>query len=499
MSEFGRVGPVNDVAEQSLLGALLANNRVYERIYDVLRPEFFATEIYREIYAAAVQMIEAGRVADAISMDAYFGPRSVTFLGGQEKPLREVLSLLLSCMCSPLTSREYALAIAEAWHRRQLIDIGQTSAQQAHSNAGADGEHLSARDVHEAMEARLFQIGEQLTDAGDIIEASDSIARAIASAEAASKRPSGLVGIPSGLRALDYHTGGWRPGQLTVLGARPSMGKTAVALAIACGAAYAQHPVLFASLEMSSEQIGARLVAGLSGLPGDSVDRGMRRDRDALGRFIYQPLEQADWNDMVSVQRRLADSKAFPLVIDECRQRTMSAIRTRARQLKRKRGLALIVIDYLGLMRVPELIRSDNRNLEVSRISADAKAMAKELNVPVLLLSQLNRAVEGREDRRPRLSDLRDSGSLEQDADIVMFLHREHYYLVREPIKRRGNETDEKLFQRTSDYLTAVEKNKGRAQLFIDKFRMGRVGTVDLAFNDSNGWISDLPDDGGEV
>lgn len=486
--------------EASLLGTLMANYRSYERVVDILRPEFFFDPLYGEIFGVIARLVDSGRPVDAVILGAHFGDRVVLNADGSETMVKALLAHCLTAFVGLASAREYAQRIAEHWHRRQLIDIGVELVTEARGpiQEAEDGSYIYARNLHEAAEARMFAAANMLTDAGAAVEVGDAVARAIAAAEKAAKQRGGIVGVGTGLESLDALTGGFRPGQLILLGARPSMGKTAAALAMSAGAAAAGSPVLFASLEMDPSQIGARLVSGLSGLPGEYADRGMRRDRDPLGRFTYHDLAQADWDAMVRVQRRVSDPATFPLVIDECRQRTMASIRTRARQMQRKRGLAMIVIDYLGLLRVPELKRAENKVLEVSRISSDAKALALELGVPVVLLSQLNRALESREDRRPRLSDLRDSGSLEQDADIVMFLHREHYYLKREPIKRRPTETEEKLADRTSAWLDECQRHAGRAQMLIDKQRMGPIGVADLAFNESNGWISNLRADGAD-
>lgn len=494
-----RTVPHNANAEAAVLGALLANNRAFERVCDILRPEFFAIEAYGKIYAAIAQRINAGQLADGVVMISHFGDMEIANGDGTLSPMRDVVAQCMAAMIGIINVADYARTIRETWHRRELIEICTEAVNESHGLYGAereDGATITSADIHETTEAKLYATAAALMDAGKTIEATDAVGAALAAAEQSAKTRGGLVGVNTGLEELNGLTGGWRPGNLILLGARPSMGKTSCALAFAVAAARQRVPVLFVSLEMDQRQIGARLLAGLAGVPGEYADRGLRRDRDEAGRFTYHDLSQVDWAAMAAVQRQTADTKAFPLVIDECPQRTMAAVRSRGRQMQRKRGLGLVVIDYLGLMRVPELARANNRVLEVSRISADAKALALELGVPVLLLSQLNRAVENRDDRRPRMSDLRDSGSLEQDADVIMFLHREHYYLKREPIKRRNNETDEKLSERQSAWLTAVQHNTGRAQLFIEKQRMGPIGTVDMAFNETNGWVSDLAEQG---
>lgn len=492
---FGPDGmpPSHMEAERALLGGLMANCDAFDRVADVVRSEMFADPVNGEIYAMIARGVEAGQRVDCVTLIAHYGDR-VIFVGSPiETPMRLYLVDLLSAMVGIISLRDYARAVADTWHRRQLIDIGRDMVEQAMGGAEADGEPLEAGTVQETAEERLFAIANMRIEAGAAVSAGEAIREALDAAEAAAKRDGGMSGVPTGLQPLDALLGGIQPGQYVLLGARPSMGKTSVALAVAANAARCGHPVLFASAEMGAQQLGARLVSGLADLPGDYATRGMRRDRNALGQFVYEPLQQADWDAMVKVGRLASDPQRFPLTIDECRQRTMASIRTRARQMQRRGGLSLIVIDYLGMLRVPELARVGNRVLEIGRISRDAKALAKDLGVGVLMLSQLNRLVEGREDRRPRLSDLRDSGDLEQDADVVMFLHREHYYLKREPVTRRKGESDEKLSGRTSDWIKAVHEHKGRAKIFVDKNRMGSIGAVTVAFNEENGWISDLP------
>jgi replicative DNA helicase len=252
--------------------------------------------------------------------------------------------------------------------------------------------------------------------------------------------------------------------------------------------------VLFATLEMSPEDIGAQITAGLTPVVRDLATRGKERVQDpATGRFGWRPVSEAEVARMMAAQRAMAERR---LLLVHLRIRTMSALRAVVRRQKR-RGLDLVVIDYLQLMRVPELARFDNRTLEVTRLSADCKAMARDFGIPVLVLSQLNRAVEGREVKRPSLADLRDSGAIEQDADVAMFLHRDHYYLDKLKLERRERESEEEWANRQARHLQAMREAHGRASIFVDKNRKGRTGTAQVAFGHDTTWFSDLPDEVG--
>lgn len=478
-----RLPPSNIQAEQALLGALLANNKAYDRMAAFLRPDHFADPVNGRIFAAIAARIDSGRLADVITLKADFEHAGgLAELGGAE-----YLVDLLGAMVGIINAGEYARAIRDAWHRRALIDIGETLV-----NAAFGGADIStAADVHEQAEAALFALGDRGDDGEAWSAAHEAMGVAIDAAVTAAKRPSGLIGITTGFTALDAMTGGWRRGQYVLLAARPSMGKTMLALAMAAGAAQVDGKVLFVSREMNREAIGAALAAGLAAVPRAAAERGKIRERDAYGRFVWTPIDDAIVNRMVTAARAMASRT---LIVDECRAGTMAAVRAAARRQKRRGGLDLIVIDYLLLMRVPELARSDNRTLEISRLSADAKALAVDLDVPVLVLTQLNRGVEGREDKRPELSDLRDSGSLEQDADTVMFLYREHYYLRDRPPMRSAFKAEEKYADASTAWSAAEVDARGRADLIIRKQRRGPVGTIKLLYGDATTWFTDLPE-----
>ena len=471
--------PSNVGAEQALLGALLANNKAYERVAGFLRPDHFADPVHGRIYEAIGRRCDCGRLADAVTMKAEFEHSGTLDEAGGPTYMAQ----LLGAMVGIINAGEYGRAIYDAWMRRELIDLAET----LRGRAMRDGT-VSAKEILEETESRLYDLAERGETGDACSPAHESMNVAIEAAVRAAQHPGGLVGLTTGYRALDDITGGLRRGQYTLLGARPSMGKTTLALGIAAGAAAAGARVLFISREMTREAIGAVLATGLSGLPRDAAERGRIRGRDDAGRFTWAPIGQSEVDRMMAAARAMA---ARRLTIDECRAGTMAAARSMARRMKRRGGLDLVVLDYIGLMRVPELSKYDNRTLELTRLSGECKALAVDLDIPVLVLSQLSRDLEKRDDKRPGLSDLRDSGSLEQDADIVAFLYREHYYLTRsEPVRKLG-ETEERFFARVTAWTDAEIAARERADVIIAKQRRGRVGTVVLRYDQSTTWFCD--------
>jgi replicative DNA helicase len=272
------------------------------------------------------------------------------------------------------------------------------------------------------------------------------------------------MGVPTGFIDLDRKLGGLHNSDLVVIAGRPSMGKTALAACILENAAARGHRAVFFSLEMSQEQLAARMIAGRTGI-------GTERQRAG-------PLVAADVVTMAEAKDEL---RRLPIVIDDTPAHSVAAIRTRARRLQRMGGLSLVVIDYLQLIVSG---REENRTQEISKITRELKVMAKELQVPVIALSQLSRAVEARENKRPLLSDLRESGSIEQDADVVMFVFREHYYIERAEPMRRGDESDEKFNDRIAAWENALASTHGKAEVIVSKNRQGGLGKVELHFND---------------
>ena len=485
-----RLPPSNLQAEQALLGALLANNKAYERISDFLQADHFADPIHGRIFAAIQRRVEAGQLADAVMLKAEFEHSGIL----EEVGGTAFLAQLLSAMVGIINAGEYGRAIYDAWMRRQLIDIGEIVVNNAF---GADPELDGDKQV-EAAEQQLFNLAAKGGADRGFMTFKDALIDAIGTAEKAFHRAGGVSGLSTGLRDLDKRTGGLHPSDLLILAGRPGMGKTALATKIAYGAAKslleegrAENPngmpkaaVAIFSLEMSSEQLATRLLSEEARISGDKIRRG--------------EIQQRDFDKFVEVSRNIS---ALPLMIDDTPAITLSAMRTRCRRLKRTNGLALIVVDYLQLMRPAAGTRQENRVQEISQITQGLKALAKELAVPVIALSQLSRAVESREDKRPQLSDLRESGSIEQDADVVMFIYRDEYYLQQRIPKQIAFDNDDKFNTALEKWQRDMEAVHNRAELLIEKQRHGPTGKIDLMFEGEFTRYADIdlvhgPDDG---
>ena len=466
-----RLPPSNALAEQALLGALLANNKAYERVSEFLAPEHFADPINGRIYQAIARRIEAGQLADAVTLKAEFE---------RDNMLEEVggttyLTLLLSAMVGIINASEYGRAIHDAWLRRQLIDIGETVV----NNAFAAEPDFAGPQQIEAAEHSLFALATDGSVTGGFMSFERALTEAIVGAERAFKRVGHVSGLTTGLRDLDAKMGGLHASDLVVLAARPGMGKTSLATTIALGAAkaiiaesrsgdpnaLAKSTVAFFSLEMSADQLATRLLSEESRVSSDRIRRG--------------EISQRDFDKFVEVSRNIA---SLPIEIDDTPAITLSALRTRARRLKRTKGLAMIVIDYIQLMRPAAGTRPENRVLEIAQLTQGLKAIAKELAVPVLALAQLSRAVETREDKRPQLSDLRESGTIEQDADVVMFIYRDDYYLEQRMPKRPSFDDDAEYETALEVWKAKMDAAHNRAELIIGKQRHGPTGTISLFF-----------------
>ncbi len=466
-----RLPPSNLAAEQALLGALLANNKAYERVSDYLAPEHFADPLHGRIFAAVGRRIEAGQLADAVTLKAEFEHSGVL----EEVGGTAYLAQLLTAMVGIINAGEYGRAIHDAWLRRQLVEIGEVVVNRAF---GAEPE-LDGRQQIEAAESELFRLATDGGAEGGFISFDRALAQAIEGAERAFRRTGHVSGLSTGFRDLDAKTGGMHPSDLLILAGRPGMGKTALATKIGFGAARvlveearAKDPdaaprgaVAIFSLEMSAEQLATRLLAEQARISGDRIRRG--------------EIGQKEFDRFVQATREIG---ALPIHIDDTPALTLSALRTRCRRLARTRGLSLVVIDYLQLMRPAAGTKPESRVLEVSQITQGLKAVAKELRVPVLACSQLSRAVESREDKRPQLADLRESGSIEQDADAVMFIYRDDYYLAQRQPKRIAYDTDDKYQTALDKWQRDMELVHNKADLIIEKQRHGPTGTIALFF-----------------
>jgi replicative DNA helicase len=466
-----RIPPSNTEAEQALLGALLANNKAYERVSEFLQPEHFAEPLHGRIFQAIQRRVEAGQLADAVTLRAEFEHTGVLAeVGGTA-----YLAQLLSAMVGIINAGEYGRAVYDAWLRRQLIDIGEVVVNNAF---GADPELDGPKQI-EAAEQSLFDLAFAGGDQGGFITFERALAEAIQGAERAFQRAGHVSGLSTGFRDLDAKMGGLHPSDLLILAGRPGMGKTALATKIAYGAARAlledarradanakaTGGIAVFSLEMSAEQLATRLLSEEARISGDRIRRG--------------DIGQKDFDRFVQVSRELT---GLPIHIDDTPALTLSAMRTRCRRLKRTSGLSLVVVDYLQLMRPSAGTKPENRVLEISQITQGLKAIAKELAVPVLALSQLSRAVESREDKRPQLSDLRESGTIEQDADVVMFVYRDEYYLMQRAPKQMAFDNEDKFQTALDKWQRDMESAHNKAELIIAKQRHGPTGKIDLFF-----------------
>ena len=469
--------PRNADAELALVGALLANNRQHERVSEFLRPEHFSDPTLGKIFEACARLIERGQIADAVTLKNWFEQTS----GAEANPLDRQFLARLS-VAVPLTggALDYAREIHDCYLRRELVSLGEEIGESAHDFTA---DHPALAQIEEA-EQRLFGLAERGTIEGGFKDFRSSLAASIALAESAFKRDRKLVGVPTGFKDLDEMLGGLHKSDLVIVAGRPSMGKTAFATNIAYHAAAGRQEidrdgratrrrenVGFFSLEMSSEQLATRILAEQTEVRSDAIRRG------AISEHDFERIFQAC--------QMLQDC---PLFIDDTPALTVSAVRTRARRLKRQHGLDLIVVDYLQLLQSSAQSRNENQMQEISDITRGLKALAKELEVPVLALSQLSRAVEQREDKRPQLADLRESGSIEQDADVVMFLYREEYYLEREDKEQKSHEKDDSFARR----MDRLAKTRNKAEVMIAKQRHGPIGTVKLHFDGQFTRFSDL-------
>lgn len=456
--------PSNMDAEQGMLGILLGFGSAIEDVTDDLLPEHFFWPAHERIYKAILEVSNQGMVASPVTLKSYFEKDGdLTAVGGAD-----YLAALVSVALSPSQAKGYARIIRDLYLRRALI----TDCHDMIDQARLCDPYTSGADLLETMEARLFQMGEVGTASKGPESVSKGLDDALEIIDRVQKGQAG--GLMTGISALDHCLGGFWPGDLIILAARPSMGKTAKALTLAHNVAVDGKSVLFFNLEMTAAQMSMRLLARRTGLPVQA----MQRQGD---------LKDGHFKDVIMAR---ADLARLPLHIDDTPGLSAAQIRTRARRHKRRHGLDLIIIDYLGLMTPPPGI--GNKVNELAEITKALKTMAKELGVPIVLLHQLSRAVEGRDNKRPQLADLRDSGAIEQDADVVMFLYREEYYLSRDEPAKKAGETQEKFSERLVAWQDQLDATKGRAEAVIAKFRQGNCGIVHMAFNGIRQCFSDI-------
>jgi replicative DNA helicase len=458
-----RSPPLNVEAEQALLGAILVNNDAFDRVSDFLKPEHFVEEIHRRIFEIAGSLIRAGKVATPITLKTFLGEHD---LGGVT--VQQYLARLAAEATTIINAFDYGRTIHDLAVRRDLIQIGEDVVNVAY-DAPVDS---SPRDQIEEAERRLYAVAEGGRYDGGFQRFSDALKTAVDMAAKAYERDGSLSGVATGLTDLDRYMGGLQPSDLVILAGRPGMGKTALATNMAFNIAKAYRGetrpdgttaavdggrIGFFSLEMSAEQLATRIIAEQSGVPSYKIRRGDITE-----------------NDFQQVAEAVREMQSIPFYIDQTGGISIAQLTARARRLKRQRGLDLLVVDYLQLLAGSRTGRNENRVQELTEITTGLKALAKELNVPILALSQLSRQVEQRDDKRPQLSDLRESGSIEQDADVVLFVFREEYYLKnKEP--RPG--TEEHVA-----WMNEMERAHGRAEVIIGKQRHGPTGMVELQF-----------------
>jgi replicative DNA helicase len=476
-----RLPPANLEAEQALLGALLANNKAYERVGGALRPEHFADPVHAQVFGAIQRRLDAGQLADVVTLRAEFEHSGLLDdVGGVGYLVR-----LLSAMTGIINAGDYARVIRDAWLRRQMIAAG-TDLVNA-SYCGAEDHHRDAQEILGQHVEAAMALADVRGDAG--ARSGAEVGRSMmAQVLATIERRGALPGISWGLRGLDRMTGGHRPTQLIIVGGRPSMGKTAFGLKATIGAARTGKRVLFISAEMDSEAVMARAVVAAAGLPLSAFTHGMVPG-DA-GR-----MRQMTEGELHGLDRAAAEIGGLPIVWDDV-SKTVPAIRMRAMQMQRVArekggGLDLVVVDYLGRLDASQQAERFGPTVAGTELAKGLKDIAKTLGVPVIALHQLNRAVEQREDKTPRLSDLRDSGALEQEADLVVFLYREHYYLVAEAPQRSPKERAQDFDERVATWGEREFAARGKAVAIVAKQRQGPRGPVRLRFNDENAQFGD--------
>ncbi len=471
-----REAPSNIEAEQALLGAMLVNNDAYYVVHDFLKPDHFFEPLHREIFAKTSEMIRMGKIANPVTIK--------TFLAAGDKvgdlTVAQYLARLAAEATTIINASAYGRAIYDPAIRRSLLRIGEAVVNLAF-DAPLD---MEPKAQIEDAERRLFELAETGRYDGGFQSFTEAVTLAVEMATAAKDRDGGLSGVSSGISALDRSMGGLQASDLIILAGRPAMGKTSLATNIAFNIAAAYEPaeqadgsfkaknggvVGFFSLEMSAEQLATRIISEQTEISSSKIRRGNINDQELV--------------KLVGCSETM---QRIPLYIDQTGGISIAQLSARARRLKRQRGLDVMVIDYVQLMQGSSRTQG-NRVQEITEITTGLKALAKELAVPIIALSQLSRQVENRDDKRPQLADLRESGSIEQDADVVMFVYREEYYLAnREP--KPG--TDDHL-----KWEQALNETRGKAEVIIAKQRHGPTATVPLAFQAEYTRFTDLADD----
>ena len=473
-----RAAPHNIEAEQALLGAILVNNEAHDRVSGFLDPGHFFDPLHAQIYETAAKLIAAGKQANPITLRTFFENSEPI---DQTTTVPQYLGRLSANATTVINARDYGRTIYDLGIRRQLIVIGEDMVNGAYDSTVDQPPDEQIEDA----ENRLYSLAENGKYGQGFMGFNTALTHAIDMANNAYQRQGGLSGISTGLRDLDGKMGGLQHSDLIVLAGRPSMGKTALVTNIAYNVAKAHRTerqadgsdkavegavVGFFSLEMSAEQLATRILAEQAEISSEKIRRGM--------------IDEDEFKRLVSASQEMAK---VPLFIDQTGGISIAQLSARARKLKRQHGLGLLIVDYLQLLSGSSKSSQGGRVQEITEITTGLKALAKELQVPVIALSQLSRQVEQREDKRPQLSDLRESGSIEQDADVVIFVFREEYYVERTKPQEGTAEFQE--------WMAKMQIVSGKAEVIIGKQRHGPVGTVTLAFEGQYTRFSNLAQD----
>ena len=454
--------PNNIEAEQSVIGSILVTNEIFDEINTIISASNFYDPMHQKIFSAIENLIYKGLLANPITLKNYFKDEK------DDLNVPEYLIKITKFSTSTRQATEYSKIIYDMFVRRELIKIS----EQTIDTAKLNDLDVNGQDIIENSEKLLFDLAEKGSFSTSLVKFDEAMRQTIEMASAAYKNEEGIVGVPTGLKDLDDRLGGLHQSDLIIVAGRPGMGKTALATNIAFNAAQKlqdsgkKSSIAFFSLEMSSEQLSTRILAEQSRIKSNDIRRGKISD-DQFDKFI-------------ETSKNISE---LPLYIDETPAINIAALSNRARRIKRLYGLDMIVVDYIQLMK-GSYNNKDGRVQEISEITQGLKAIAKELSIPVVALSQLSRAVEQRDDKKPQLSDLRESGSIEQDADVVMFVYRESYYLKsKEP---RPATVEHAEWQAKMNDVSHL------AELIISKQRHGPTGNITLEFEEMFTKFKDL-------
>ncbi len=470
---------VNTDAELALIGCILWDNKNYEKVSDFLNENHFVDETHKVIFLTIKNLLDKNILVSPITLKNY--------LPEDNKNLNKVnyLNQLKDSTPSTQNTYNYGKIIYDLYVKRNLVGVAQNIIQETNSNSTVAADHLI-----ENAENDLYNLSQSGNSDRSFVNFGNALQGAVEIISEAYKREGKIAGVPTGFKDLDNKLGGLHKSDLIIIAGRPSMGKTALGTNIAfnCAIKYLEEidefenkkiidggKVAFFSLEMSSEQLATRILAEQTKISGDKMRKA-----------------ELNKNDFNKIAKTSADLENLNLIIDDNPVLTIPTLRSRARRLKRLHDINLIIIDYLQLMSAASNNRNDGRVQEISEITRGLKSIAKELNIPVIALSQLSRQVEQREDKRPQLSDLRESGTIEQDSDVVMFIYRESYYLERlEPI-RKSEEDDMKYNERVSRWQQLTNDNYNKAEIIIAKQRHGPIGSIKMHFDANYTKFSDL-------